>query len=160
MRIHSRYFPSKFRELYKLYNKINQDGYVYYVIQRGMYVLKQAAILAYQQLVKNLKPFGYVPVEGTTGLWTHLTRPTKFALCVNDFGVKYFSKEDAFHLINALKTKYEISQDWTGNNYCGLQLNWNYKKLFVDISMPKYLPAALQKYQHKHPAKPQYAPHK
>ena len=121
MRIHSRYFPSGFRDLYKPHNKINQDGYVYCVIQRGMYGLKQLAILAYQQSVKNLKPFGYVPLEGTTGLWTHLTRPTKFALCVDDFGVKFFSKEDAFHLINALKTKYEISQDWAGNNYSGLR---------------------------------------
>ena len=139
--MHSRYFPSEFRDLYKLHNKSNPDGYVYCVIQRGMYGIKQAAILAYQQLVQILKPFGYVPVEGTTGLSTHLTRPTKFVLFVDDFGVIFFSKEDAFHLINALKTKYEISQDWTGTNYCGLRIKWNYKKLFVDIREDPILPA-------------------
>ena len=160
MRIHSRYFTQEFRDVYKLHNKINTDGYVYCVIQRGMYGLKQAAILAYQQLVKNLKPFGYHPVDGTTCLWRHQSRPTKFALCVDDFGVKYFSKEDAFHLINALKTNYKVSQDWTGKDYCGLKISWNYDKLFVDISMPKYVSNTLLKYQHKHPAKPQYTPHK
>ena len=70
------------------------------MIQKGMYGLKQAAILAYKQLVKNLKQYGYEPIEGTTGLWHHESRPTKFALCVDDFGVKYFSKDDAEHLIN------------------------------------------------------------
>ena len=125
-----------------------------------MYGLKQAAILAYQQLVENLKPFGYAPIEGTTGLWTHKTRPTKFALCVDDFGVKFFSKEDALHLISSLKKNYEISQDWSGTNYCGLQIKWNYRKGFVDISMPKYVQNALAKYQHKPPSKPQYAPYK
>ena len=160
MRIHAKYFTEEFRKAYNLYDKINADGYVYCIIQRGMYGLKQAAILAYEQLVDNLRPFGYAPVEGTTGLWAHTTRPTKFALCVDDFGVKYFSNEDALHLISALKTKYEISQDWSGSNYCGLQLKWNYKKLFVDVSMPKYIPAALRKYQHPAPSKPQYAPHK
>ena len=111
MRIHSKYFTPKFCDVYKLHNKINSDGYVYCIIQRGMYGLKQAAILAYQQLVKKLQLFGYHLVDGTTGLWKHHSRPTKFALCVDDFSIKYFSKDDAFHLINALKTNYKISQD-------------------------------------------------
>ena len=42
-------------------------------IQKGMYDLKQAAILAYKQLVTNLQQYGYAPIEGTTGLWSHKT---------------------------------------------------------------------------------------
>ena len=98
MRIHSTYFSTRFRQLYDLEKKIDIDGYVYCVILRGMYGLKQAAILAYRQLVQHLKIYGYRPCEGTTGLWEHETLPTKFALCVDDFMVKYYKKEHADHL--------------------------------------------------------------
>ena len=88
MRIHSRYFSKRFRKLYNIEMKIAPDGYVYCVILRGMYGLKQAAILAYRQLVDHLRKYGYKPCEGTTGLWCHESLPTKFALCVDDFMVK------------------------------------------------------------------------
>ena len=44
-------------------------------------------------------------------------------------------------------------------HYCGFTIEWNYENVYVDISMPKYIPALLQKLQHPKPAKPQYAPH-
>ena len=94
--------------------------------------------MAYKQLFKNLKKDGFKPAEGTTGIWSHKIRPTKFALCVDDFGVKYFSADNALHLINTLKKNYVISEDWTGKNYCGFDIKWNYEKKIVEISMPKY----------------------
>ena len=68
-----------------------------------MYELKQAVILAYKKLVKNFKIFGYSLIEETTGMWEHSSKSKKFALCVDNFGVKYFSKDDALHLIDSLK---------------------------------------------------------
>ena len=124
-----------------------------------MYGLKQAALLAYNHLVSQLEPHGYHPCPETAGLWRHKTRRTKFCLCVDDFGVKYFSPDDADHLLNALKKHYKISVDYEGKNYCGYTIDWNYTRGFVDISMPKYIPALLKKLQHPQPAKPQYAPH-
>ena len=44
-------------------------------------------------------------------------------------------------------------------HYCGFTIEWNYEKCYVDISMPKYISALLQKLQHSKPAKPQYSPH-
>ena len=44
-------------------------------------------------------------------------------------------------------------------HYCGFTIEWNYEKGYVDISMPKYIPALLQKLQHQKPANPQYALH-
>ena len=96
---------------------------IYIIIQKGMYGLKQTTILAYKQLVNNLKKDGYEPAEGTTGLWSHKTRPTKFALCVDDFGVKYFLQDEAKHLITSLKNNYVISEDWTGKDYCGFKID-------------------------------------
>ena len=86
-------------------------------------------------------------------------KKTKFCLCVDDFRVKYFSKDNADHLLTALHSHYKKSVDYEGMHYCGFTIEWNYKKGYVDISMPKYIPALLQKLQHPKSAKPQYAPH-
>ena len=93
------------------------------------------------------------------GLWRHKTRHKTFTLAVDDFGIKHFNQDDIDHLINALKTHYTISEDPTGSHYCGLQIDWNYYKQYVDISIPGYMAKALQKFQHPTPKKPQYAPH-
>ena len=145
---------------YGLREKMDINGYVYIKIKKGMYGLKQAAILAYQRLVKLMKPFGYYPEPCTTGIWSHTTRKTKFCLCVDDFGVKYFTQDDANHFLNALKSHYTISTDMQGKNYCGLTLNWNYDHNYVDISMPGYVQKQLERYQHPKPATAQYAPHR
>ena len=160
MRIPYKYFPHDVRLQYDLESKVTTDGYIYVKIKKGMYGLKQAAVLAYDQLVEHLAPHGYFPCPQTTGIWRHKTRQTRFCLCVDDFGIKYFSKADADHLLNALKTKYKISTDWAGKNYYGLTLDWNYTKGYVDISMPGYIDKALERLQHVAPKSPQFAPHR
>ena len=63
---------------------------------------------------------------------------------VDDFGVKYVGGEaHANHLIKALKKNYDISEDWKGLKYCGLSLDWDYKKREVHLSMPGYVEKAL-----------------
>ena len=159
--IHRRNIPPDIYAQYSLQDKVTSTGFVYVKIKKGMYGLKQASILAYQHLVNNLAPHGYTPCKYSLGLWTHTTRPTKFCLCVDDFGVKYFSKDDADHLLSSLRSSgFTVSTDWSGKNYCGLTLDWNYKDGYVDISMPKYVSAALLKFQHQTPARPCHAPHK
>jgi hypothetical protein len=70
---------------------------------------------------------------------------TMFTLCVDDFGVKYFSLANAMHLINAVKAHYDLTIDWTGKLYCGLTLYcWHYSEGYVDISMPDYVTQALK----------------
>ena len=91
-----------------------------------MYSLKESGVLSFNQLVKSLVPHGYKLMPYSTGLWQHRTIRTTFALCVDDFGVKYFSKIDANHLINALQKNYKITTDLTGSLYCGITLHWNY----------------------------------
>ena len=116
MRIQGKYFDNEFKSMHNLHCKVNGDGYVYCEIQLGMYGLKQAAILVYNLIKERLEPAGYFPIKESNGLWKHKTRPTIFALCVDDFGVKYFSEGDVNHLINALKEYYDILTDWAGNN--------------------------------------------
>ena len=144
MKIHISSFPDDIIEQYKLQEKVTNNGFVYVRIKKGMYGLKQAAILAYEFIVENLAPHGYHPIPQSLGLWRHETRPIQFCLCVDDFGIKYERKEDLDHLLNALRQKYEVSVDMTGSNFCGLTFEWDYKQSFVDVSMPKYIPKTLK----------------
>ena len=95
----------------------------------------------------------------THGIWRHTSRKTTFTLCVDDFGIQYFSKADADHLIDAIQNTYECSIDWEGTQYCGLTLAWKYPKGYVDISMPGYVKKALNKFNHKPAKRREHAPH-
>jgi hypothetical protein len=124
-----------------------------------MYGLKQAAVLAYDHLINNLEPHGYHPCKFSTGLWTHTTRKTKFCLCVDDFGIKFFNQEDADHLLATLSKYYTITVDRKGQNYCGLHINWDYTQGTVNISMHGNVDKVLSKFQHPSPKRPCFAPH-
>ena len=99
---------------YDLLNKVTSDGYVYICTEKGMYGLKQAAILTYEHLKETLDPNGYTPVIGTVGLWKHNTLPTNFCLYVEDFEIKHFSKPNAQHLLNIIGRTYTYTTDWDG----------------------------------------------
>jgi hypothetical protein len=70
-----------------------------------------------------------------------------FTLIVDDFGVKYVSKNDVNHLIDSIST-YTLTKDWKGNLYCRITLEWDYVHRHVDISIPNYLKKKLQDYGH------------
>jgi hypothetical protein len=54
-----------------------------------MYGLPQVGLLANLLLARCLAKHGYSPVKHTRGLWMHETRPIKFSLVVDNFGVIY-----------------------------------------------------------------------
>lgn len=62
-------------------------------------------------------------------------------------------------MLSALKEKYVITTNWAGKLYCALLLKWNYLAQTVQLLMPGYIEAALNKFQHEMPSKPQHAPH-
>ena len=97
-------------------------------VQKGVYGLPQAGLLAQILLEERLKNHGYEQSKITRGFREHKGRPICFALMVDDFGVKYVGKEHARHLIDVLKENCEISEDWEGKKYVGLTFDWDYKK--------------------------------
>ena len=60
--------------------------------------------------------------------WAMIRTTLIVFLCVDDFGVKYYNKEDANHLLSSFKNYYNINIDCNGNNYCGFDLECNYQK--------------------------------
>ena len=128
-------------------------------IKKGMYCLKQASIIANQELVKHMAPFGYHPVKHTPGLWVHNSRKTLFSLVVDDFCVQYSSTEDADHFLNALRAKYLITVDMDVTVYIGIKLTWYYVHRTVTLSMPSYVQKALHRLQHILRGGKEYSPH-
>ena len=71
LRTHNKYSLVDIREKYNITPLIAPNRYVYCKIKRGMYVLKQAARLARDQLIAHIKPFGYYPSIHDPNIWAH-----------------------------------------------------------------------------------------
>jgi hypothetical protein len=127
--------PDEVIREYKLREKATKNGSIYIRASRGMYSLPQAGLLANELLEKRLNKRGYWQSKLVPGLWKHDTRPIQFTLVV-DVGIKYVGKEHAQHLKNALKEHYKLTCDWTGKQYIGITLDWDYNKRHIHISMP------------------------
>ena len=109
MQVICKYFPQDIIKRYHLDKLKTSDDYVYKRIKKGMYELKQAALLAYNNLKESLQPHGYTPIIGTVGMWEHKTRKIKFCLCVDNFRINYFNKEDVNHLIESITKTYDCT---------------------------------------------------
>ena len=88
------------------------------------------------QLVVHLEKYGYRPSTHAPNIWSHDKYRTKFCLCVDEFGEKFFDKEEAQHLINALRAAFDITIYWTSSKFCDLELDWDYSRKYVDVAMP------------------------
>jgi len=151
--------PEDFIEHYNLRDKATPNGYVYCEIQKGMYGLPQAGIIAQQLLEERLKKHGYRQSQTTPGPWKHDTRPISFSLVINDFGVKYVGEENAQHLLDMVRQYYKCSCNWKGERYCGITIQWDYEGRKVHLAMPGYLPKALTRFKHPIPSTPQDQPY-
>ena len=153
MRIKISDIPDEIIEQYNLKSLVTPEGYVYCKINRGMYGLPQAGLIAQELLQKRLAEYGYNQSQIINGLWTHTSRPICFCLCVDDFAVKYVRQEDADHLISAIKKYYPITVDWKATKYIGLTIDWDYPRRKANIHMLGYLDKAFARFKHQNPTK-------
>jgi hypothetical protein len=98
MRMKVSKLPPNSIKAYNLKDLANDDSTIYVKIQKGMYGLPQAGILAQNLLKKQLNQHGYQQSKVTPGIWKHDWRPISFTLCVDNFGIKYVWREHANHL--------------------------------------------------------------
>ena len=151
--------PDEVVEEYGLTEKATSDGHVYVEIRKTMYGLPHAGLMAQQLLEKRLNEADYFQSTLVPGLWKHKWRPITFTLVVDDFGVKYVGEEHARHLMSTLKEHYDIEDDWKGNKYIGLTLDWDYDRREVHVSMPGYIGKARKEFGHVAPARRQDSPY-
>ena len=86
MKMKLKIIPQEIIDQYQLQN-MEEDGWVYMKIVKGMPGLKQAARLANERLVHHLSPYGYAPVQHTPSLCKHESNGIIFALEVDYFGI-------------------------------------------------------------------------
>jgi len=159
MRLQLSDMPEDIIAQYKLNKIATPEGFIYCKIQKGMYGLPQAGIIAQQLLEQRLEKDGYCQSTTTPDLWTHDTRPISFTLVVNNFGVKYVGEENAQHLLDTVQKDYKCSCDWKGERYCRLTIKWDHAGQKVHLSMPGYVRKALIRLCHPPPAKQQDQPY-
>ena len=54
------------------------------------------------------------------------------------------NKEDAQHLLNSIEENYLVKVDQVGKKYIEIDLDWNYEKGEVKLSMKLYVEKALK----------------
>ena len=102
-----------------------QGDYVMVEISKGIYGLPQAGILSQQRLLAHLNKHGYHEDPNTPCLIKHEWRPLTAVLVVDDFGVKYGAREHVDHFLGVLKMEYELTEDWDGSKYVGLDIEFD-----------------------------------
>jgi len=80
-------------------------------------------------------------------------------LIVDDFGIKYFMKNDLDHLADTLKKYYEVKVDPEGKELVKIKLDWDYTNKKVHLSMTPYLDKALRQFDNVVPTKRQQSPY-
>jgi hypothetical protein len=78
---------------------------------------------------------------------------------VDGFVVKYIGREHAEHLMYVFNKHYNMEEDWKGELYCEINLKWNYKERYANISMPNYVRKKLIEYNYKPTNRLQYCPY-
>ena len=71
-------------------------------------------------------------------------RASRLTSCLTVFGIKYTNKDDIDDLFREIKDKYPLKIDWSGAKYVGIDLNWDYEKQAVKLSMNGYIERALK----------------
>ena len=71
MRIPLKIIPREIIDAYDLTALVDDQGWIYMRIEKCMYGLKHAGIIANKELVKHMAIFGYHPVQHTPGIWVH-----------------------------------------------------------------------------------------
>ena len=85
--------------------------------------MPQSGKLANDLPRSRLEEAQYYETATTPGLWRHKWRSIQFVLIVDDFGIDYLRNQDADHLASVLKKHHDISQDWEGKKFAGIDLD-------------------------------------
>ena len=66
-----------------------------------------------------------------------------FSLLADGFGIDYVGERHVIHLKQALAEHYELTENWKGDLYSGINIEWNYdpihSKRTVRLTMDDYI---------------------
>jgi hypothetical protein len=120
---------------------------VLFRVDKGMYGLPQAGLLAKQELQDHLALGGYHQSATVPCLFIHESNGVMFSLVVDDFGVTYTDPAGAEHLHQHLAKRYPLRANWTPTKYLGLTIVFDYTARSVSLSMPGYIAKVIHRFQ-------------
>jgi len=94
---------------------------VYFQVNKGMYGLKQAGLLANERIVEHLAKYGYIISKYAPCQFVSKDKSTAFCLMVDDLLIKVI-KTNHEHLYACLRVFYEITTDDTGSKYINIEM--------------------------------------
>ena len=115
------------------------NGSILFRIDKGMYGLPQAGLLAKTELTAHLAAGGYHEDPLVPCLFTHVSNGVKFSLVVDDFGVSYTDPAGAEHLHQHLLKRYPHRINWDPKKYLGITIVFDYALRTATLSMPGYM---------------------
>jgi hypothetical protein len=149
IRIDIKFIPDDCMIKYNLHQYIH-NGFILHEVNKGMYGLKQAGLLAQTKLISHLTPAGYIQSPTVPCLFIHNIRKTAFTLIVDDFCCKYQTQADAEHLITTLQDAgYVLKIDMFAKKYIGLSIERDRVAQTITLSMPGYIAKLLQRFAHR-----------
>jgi hypothetical protein len=117
---------------------------------KTLYGLKDAGALSKAKLDKILLAAGYSENKIVPCLYKHATNGVSFVLVVDDFAVKYLKDDSLNHLVNTLKDAgYELSVDLKASKFCGLDIKYNKREGWIEISCKGYVDKVLHRFRHR-----------
>ena len=115
------------------------NGSVLFRIDKGMYGLPQAGLLAKSELTAHLASGGYHEDSTIPCLFKHVSNGVLFSLVVDDFGVSYNDPAGAEHLHQHLLQRYPHRINWQPKKYLGVTIVFDYAARTATLSMPGYM---------------------
>jgi hypothetical protein len=136
---------------------------LYFQINKGMYGLPQAGLLAQNRLIAHIAEHGYTQSDTVPCLFRHATNGITFVLVVDDFGIKFRNAAGCDHLLTTLRMLYKITVDIEDPTYLGMTIKHDKAAQTITCSMPEYIDHHLHGFAfgpaHEPPSPQEYTPH-
>ena len=116
--------------------------YCLFRADQTIYGLKEAGKLSNLRLVRLLANWGFVETS-TPCLFRHPTRSIAFVLVVDDFGIKYHSRDDYDYLVQCLSSLYHVKAHPIATKFLGFTLKHDRQLRTFALSYPGYADALL-----------------
>jgi hypothetical protein len=128
------------------YEEYFVNDMLYFQINKGMYGLPQAGLLAQNRLIAHIAQHGYTQSDTVPCLFRHATNGVTFVLVVDDFGIKFKTAAGRDHLLTTLRMLYKITVDMTDPTYLGMTIKHDKVAQTITCSMPGYIEKVLARF--------------
>jgi hypothetical protein len=129
-----------------IYKDHKRQSRVMFEVNKGLYGLPQASLLAHLQMNKHLAQIGYHECIETPCLYTNTQNRLAFTLVVDDFCVYYEDTEEVDKLLEHIEKAYVITRDWECESYLGMRIQFSQDHDEVAISIPDYVQRAVKRF--------------